>query len=66
MTAKELLTLVEVSEETRAPLSAVRLWVRTGKLASLRPGRRVLVRREVLEKFLTDSERRGTGGGQAK
>jgi len=56
----ELLTLEEVAEITRARLSCIRFWVRTGKLASLRPGRRVLVRRGVLEKFLEASERIGT------
>jgi excisionase family DNA binding protein len=58
--ASDLLLLEEVAQLTRAPLSCVRFWVRTGKLASLRPGRRVLVRRSVLEQFLTSSERTGT------
>jgi excisionase family DNA binding protein len=58
--ASELLFLEEVAEIARAPLSCVRFWVRTGKLRSLKPGRRVLVRRAVLEKFLADSERVGT------
>jgi excisionase family DNA binding protein len=56
----ELLFLEEVAELTRARLSCVRFWVRTGKLPSLRPGRRVMVRREALEKFLADAERTGT------
>jgi excisionase family DNA binding protein len=58
--ASELLYLEEVAEITRTPVSCVRFWVRTGKLASLKPGRRVLIRRATLEKFLADSERIGT------
>jgi len=54
------LLLVEVAEETRTPLSTVRHWVASGKLASTRPGRRRLVRRTDLDAFLADksSERR--------
>lgn len=58
--ANELLFLEEVAQLTRARMSCVRYWVRTGKLPSLRPGRRVMVRRAALEKFLSDSERIGT------
>lgn len=64
--ANDLLLLSEVAELTRTPLSCVRFWIRTGKLASLRPGRRVLVRRSVLEQFLTDSERSGTQGTKGR
>jgi excisionase family DNA binding protein len=46
------LLLEEVAEETRTPLSTVRHWIATGKLASVRPGRRRLVRRIDLEAFL--------------
>jgi excisionase family DNA binding protein len=56
----DLLFLEEVADMTRVPVSCVRFWVRTGKLSSLKPGRRVLVRRAALEKFLSDSERTGT------
>jgi excisionase family DNA binding protein len=55
--ASELLLLEEVAALTRVQVSCVRFWIRTGKLASLKPGRRVLVRRTVLEKFLADAER---------
>ena len=58
--ASDLLFLEEVAELTRARMSCVRFWVRTGKLPSLRPGRRVMVRRAALEKFLANSERVGT------
>jgi len=63
--ASELLFLEEVAELTRAKLSCVRFWVRTGKLPSLRPGRRVMVRRSVLEQFLADAERSGTAKATA-
>lgn len=48
----ELLLLEEVARRCRAPLSSVRHWVRVGKLSSIRPGRRRLVRRSALERFL--------------
>jgi excisionase family DNA binding protein len=48
----ELLFLEEVAERCRAPLSSVRHWVRTRKLPSIRPGRRRMVRRSDLERFL--------------
>lgn len=47
-----LFTLEEVAEATRASLSSARWWVVTGKLKAIRPGRRVLVRRSELERFL--------------
>jgi excisionase family DNA binding protein len=61
--ASDLLFLEEVAEMTRVPVSCVRFWIRTGKLSSLKPGRRVLVRRATLDKFLSDSERCGTSRG---
>jgi excisionase family DNA binding protein len=49
----EFLFLDEVMRLTRAEsISTVRHWLRTGKLASVRPGRRRLVRRSDLEQFL--------------
>ena len=61
--ANQFLFLEEVAQLTRARLSCVRYWVRTGKLPSLRPGRRVMVRLDVLAKFLADSECVGTRRG---
>ena len=52
-----LLFLHEVAEITRVPLSSVRRWVATGRLPSLRPGRRRLVRAEDLAAMLRASER---------
>jgi excisionase family DNA binding protein len=58
MPDKEFLLLEEVVALTRAAsLSTVRHWVRTGKLASVRPGRRRLVRRADLEVFLRRGSR---------
>ena len=56
--ANEFLFVEEVAELTRVRVSCVRFWIRTGKLPSLKPGRRVLVRRAALEGFLASSERR--------
>ncbi len=56
----ELLFLEEVAVETRAALSTVRYWITTGKLPSLRPGRRRLVRRSDLERFLAASGGKST------
>jgi excisionase family DNA binding protein len=42
----------EVSQEARASPSTVRHWLRTGKLRSVRPGRRRLVERVEFERFL--------------
>jgi excisionase family DNA binding protein len=49
----QFLLLEEIAAETRAPISTVRHWIATGKLASVRPGRRRLVRRVDLEAFLS-------------
>jgi excisionase family DNA binding protein len=53
----EFLFIEEVAELTRVPVSCVQFWIRTGKLPSLKPGRRVLVRKAALERFLAESER---------
>ena len=55
--ACSLLYLHEVAELTRVPLSSVRRWIATGKLRSLRPGRRRVVRADDLEAMLRASER---------
>jgi excisionase family DNA binding protein len=46
------LLLSEVAELARAPISTVRFWVLTGRPPSSRPGKRRLVRRRDLERFL--------------
>ena len=46
------LFLSEVAELARVSVDTVRFWDRAGKLASVRPGRRRMVQRDVLEAFL--------------
>jgi excisionase family DNA binding protein len=50
----KLLTLPEVADECRAPLSTARWWCTIGKLRSIKVGRRRLVRREDLDQFLQE------------
>jgi excisionase family DNA binding protein len=54
--AHEFLLLHEVARECRAPLASVRHWIATGRLRSIRPGRRRLVLREDLDRFLASGE----------
>lgn len=53
----DFLLLAEVARITRAPVSSVRFWVATGRLPSIRPARRRLVRRSDLERFLASAVR---------
>jgi excisionase family DNA binding protein len=53
----DLLFLDEVAKLMRVPVSSVRYWIRKGRLPTLKPGRRVMVRRAALEAFLATSER---------
>jgi len=48
----DYLLLSEVAEITRTSIDSVRGWLRSGRLPSVKPGRRRLVRREELERFL--------------
>lgn len=48
----DLLRLEDVAELARVSVSTVRHWIKTGRLASLRPGRRRLVQRAEFERFL--------------
>ena len=51
--ASEWMLLREVQELTRAAsISTVRHWIATGRLPSVKPGRRRLVRRSDVERFL--------------
>jgi excisionase family DNA binding protein len=50
------LTLPEVAEQARAPLSSVRGWVYGGKLRARKVGRRVLVAEGDLARFMQDGE----------
>jgi len=46
------LLLEEIAEETRTPISTVRHWIAQGRLPSVRPGRRRLVKRSDLDAFM--------------
>ena len=48
----QFLLLHEVAEISRAPLSTVRHWIATRKLRSTKRGRRRLVERAELDRFL--------------
>lgn len=50
--ASAYLLLEEVADETRTPLSTVRQWIAQGRLPSVRPGRRRLVKRADLDAFM--------------
>lgn len=49
----DLLLIEEVAAIARVSPETVRFWIKRKQLPSLRPGRRRLIRREVLEAFLT-------------
>ena len=52
-TAEEKLYLLsEVADRTRTTIGTVRHWIRTGRLKTLKPGRRRLVPARELERFL--------------
>jgi len=57
MSTSKLLLVEEVAAICRVPVSTVRYWLFVGKLPSVRPGRRRLVREDELERFLA----RGAG-----
>jgi len=48
----DYLLLSEVAQIARTSVDSVRGWVRSGRLQSVKPGRRRLIRREELERFL--------------
>lgn len=48
----DYLLLSEVAEIARTSIDSVRGWLRSGRLPSVKPGRRRLVRRAELERFL--------------
>jgi len=53
--AKHFMFISEVAQECRAPVGSVREWLRKGRLRSFRLGRRRMVRREDLERFLASA-----------
>ena len=54
----DLLLVEEVAQIARVTPDTVRFWIKTRRLRSIRPGRRRLIRREVLEEFLAAGEPR--------
>ncbi|HKO49979.1 MAG TPA: helix-turn-helix domain-containing protein [Polyangiaceae bacterium] len=48
----DLMLLEEVAAVARVSAETVRYWIKQGRLASVRPGQRRMVRREDLEAFL--------------
>jgi excisionase family DNA binding protein len=52
MTLPEYLLIPEIARTCRVPPATVRHWLRTGRLASTKPGRRRLVLRDDFERFL--------------
>ena len=64
----EYLLLDEIAAIARASVDTVRRWIRSGQLPSVKPGRRRLVRRGDLERFLardTLVERRASSASAA-
>ncbi|MFM2419640.1 MAG: Helix-turn-helix domain, partial [Pseudomonadota bacterium] len=51
----DYLLLEEVCAISRSAPGTARHWIRTGRLPSIRPGRRRLVRRSDLERFLAEA-----------
>jgi excisionase family DNA binding protein len=64
--ARTFLYLVEVARECRASTSTVRHWIAVGRLRGVRPGRRLLVTREDLDRFIEDSTRRPRESAQSR
>lgn len=53
----QLLLVPEVAALARVSVATVRYWIATGRLPSLKPGRRVMVRLVALQQFLANAER---------
>lgn len=53
---REFLLLDEVARECRAPVASVRYWIASGRLGSIKPGRRRLVSRDELDRFLASAQ----------
>lgn len=60
----DLMLLEEAAAVARVSAETVRYWIKRGRLASVRPGRRRMIRRDDLEAFLSgDSSRTVERGG---
>jgi excisionase family DNA binding protein len=69
MNRGELLLLDEVAAISRASVETVRFWIRRGRLQSVKPGRRRMVTRSELDRFLrgepaAEAPEQVSGGGQ--
>jgi excisionase family DNA binding protein len=58
------LLLSECAAHARVPISTIRHWIAVGKLRSVRPGRRRMVRREDLDALLNGGS--PTPGGSSQ
>lgn len=56
-TDPQFLLVPEVAALSRVSIGTVRLWIATGKLPRVKPGRRVMVRVSALQRLLSSSER---------
>ncbi len=61
----QFLLIPEVATIARVSVGTVRHWIATGKLPSVKPGRRVMVRPAALEQFLAAAERAPKAGLQS-
>lgn len=61
-TDPQFLLVTEIAAIARVSVGTVRHWIATGKLPSVKPGRRVMVRRSVFQRFLSGAERAPQGG----
>jgi len=53
--ARDFLYIEEVARECRTGVSSVRAWISSGRLRSIRPGRRLLVAQHDLDAFLAST-----------
>lgn len=70
MTVPLLLTIAQIAQLTHAPLGSVRSWIYSGRLASVKAGRRRLVAEAALLAFLgldaeAENRKRPSLGGNA-
>lgn len=60
----KLLTIEEVADIARAPVSSVRCWAYTGRLITVKVGRRRLVREKDLVSFIAQDQSGGPMVGE--